>query len=103
MSVSQVAGQILSHYVLGEDAVSLEAGIKVVRVAPGALAGQNPIANRIRERTGCSIVAVERGDDVIVDFGAAFRFRKTDTVYICGTNDAIDDYYEVIADSRAPV
>jgi Trk K+ transport system NAD-binding subunit len=49
----------------------------------------------VRERTGCSVVAVERGDDVIVDLGPGFRFQPEDAVYLCGSNNALRRFREV--------
>jgi len=46
----------------------------------------------IRDRTGCTVVAVERDGEVMVEFGPEFRFRTSDAVYICGSNEAIRKY-----------
>ena len=100
MSVSRVAGQILAYQVLGEESVSLERSIKLIKVAPGELAGKNPIESEIRQRTGCSIVAVERNDDIIIELDGDFRFRADDAVYICGSQDAVDHYFEVFPGAR---
>jgi Trk K+ transport system NAD-binding subunit len=100
LSTSQIAGQILARQLLGEDLVSLERSLKIAKVAPGSLEGQNPIASRVRERTGCSIIAVERSDQVVVEFDQHFVFKHYDEVYICGTPAAIDAYHEVFPNSR---
>ena len=99
LSVSQVAGQLLAHHVLGET-VSLQPRIKLVRVGAGRLAGKNPVAERIRERTGCTIVAVERDGRVAMDFPASFRLSPDDALYICGTTDAVARYHEEFPTSR---
>ena len=99
LSVSQVAGQLLAYHVLGE-MVSLQPRIKLVRVDAGRLAGKNPVAERIRERTGCTIVAVERNGQVAMDFPASFRLSSDDVLYICGTTDAVVRYHEEFPASR---
>ena len=99
LSVSQVAGQLLAYHVLGE-MVSLQPRIKLVRVGAGRLAGKNPVAERIRERTGCTVVAVERDGQVGMDFPASFRILSDDTLYICGTTDAVGRYNEEFPASR---
>ena len=63
MSVSQVAGQILAHHVLGET-VSHQPRIKLLKIPPGGLEGSSPVEAQIRERTGCSVVAVERAGEI---------------------------------------
>ena len=93
LSVSQVAGQLLVHHVLGET-VSHKPRIKMVKLKPGPLAGRHPLAARIRERTGCSVVAVERAGEVIMEIPASLVLEPEDALYICGTPAAFDRYYE---------
>ena len=93
LSVSQVAGQLLVHHVLGET-VSHKPRIKMVKLRPGPLAGRHPLAVRIRERTGCSVVAVERAGDVLMAIPASLVLAPDDALYICGTPAAFDRYYE---------
>jgi len=101
LSVSQVAGQVLTHHVLAEDSMSLEPRLKLVRARAGKLVGKNPIASGIRERTGCSIIAVERGDEVIVDFPKDFVLNDDDSLYVCGTPDAASAFVARYANPRA--
>jgi K+/H+ antiporter YhaU regulatory subunit KhtT len=49
----------------------------------------------IRAKTGCSVVAVERGDELLVEFGPDFRFQSGDAVYICGSAEATQKFYEL--------
>ena len=93
LSVSQVAGQLLVHHVLGE-MVSHKPRIKMVKLRPGPLAGRHPLSARIRERTGCSVVAVERAGDVIMEIPTSLVLEPEDALYICGTPAAFDRYYE---------
>ena len=93
LSVSQVAGQLLVHHVLGE-MVSHKPRIKMVKLRPGPLAGRHPLAARIRERTGCSVVAVERAGEVLMEIPASLVLEPEDALYICGTPPAFDRYYE---------
>ncbi|MEN6623256.1 MAG: NAD-binding protein [Smithella sp.] len=89
LSISQVTGQILARRLLGKAAVSLDQGLKVSMVTSPKLVGNHPAGLRIRERTGCSVVAVERGDQVLVRFLGDFRFLPDDSIYICGSETAI--------------
>ena len=93
LSVSQVAGQLLVHHVLGE-MVSHKPRIKMVKLRPGPLAGRHPLAARIRERTGCSVVAVERAGEVIMEIPTSLVLDPEDALYVCGTPAAFDRYYE---------
>jgi len=100
LSISQVSGQLLAHHVLGK-MVSQQARIKLVKTGAGRLAGLNPLTSKIRSRTGCTIVAVERGGEVILDFDDIFEIRAGDAVYLCGTSDAFERFYEAFPEPVA--
>jgi Trk K+ transport system NAD-binding subunit len=100
LSLSQVAGQFLAFHILGQRSVSLEAEIKLEATAAGSLAGQRLETSAIHERTGCVVVAIERGDDVFVEFGRDFTVRAGDVVYVSGTSEMMTDYYRHFAGTR---
>lgn len=89
LSISQVAGQILARRLLGEEAVTLNPQLKIQKAKAVRLAGSSPSELHIRERTGCTVVAVERGSQVIVSFDKTFRFETTDSVFICGNPESV--------------
>jgi Trk K+ transport system NAD-binding subunit len=93
LSVSQVAGQLLAYHLLGQESVSLTAGIKIVATAAGSLVGRPLVTTSIQERTGCSVVAVERDEDLIVQFDRSFTVQAGDVVYLSGTNESIAEYF----------
>jgi Kef-type K+ transport system membrane component KefB/Trk K+ transport system NAD-binding subunit len=93
LSLSQVVGHMLSHYVLGE-ILSLQPRIKVVRIPPGPLVGRHPLHAGIREATGCSIVAVERHGQILIEYPADFQLAADDVLYVCGTANALNLYYK---------
>ncbi|MFY9824367.1 MAG: NAD-binding protein [Thermoanaerobaculia bacterium] len=95
LSISQVSGQILAQKLLGQEAVSVDPQLKVLKVTAGRLAGRHPAEMAVRERTGTSVVAVERGEDVLVEFGADFRFQSEDAVYVCGSSRGVRRFQEV--------
>ena len=78
---------------LGET-VLLQPRIKLVKTRPGPIKGKHPHRARIRERTDCSVVAVERDGEVLMDYPAEFRLAAEDALFICGTIRAVNRYYE---------
>jgi len=65
-------------------------GVETVEVEAGAPAiGGNPRTLQIRSRTGCAVVAVIRGREVIYEPSAEFGFRDRDTVVVVGTKEAL--------------
>ena len=95
LSISQVSGQMLARRLLGEQAVSVDSRLKVARVRAHRLAGCHPSELGIRERTGCSVVAVERGEETLMKFGPEFRFAAGDEVYVCGSHEAVRRFTDV--------
>ncbi len=91
LSIGQVAGQLLAHQMLGEEYVSLEPGVKIVKVDGSAFAGQHPLATRMRSRSNVLVVALERGHEVIVEFDDDFAVADGDALYLCGAPAALDD------------
>ena len=99
LSVGQVAGQLLAHHVLGQ-MVSQQARIKLAKLDAGQLVDHHPLEPRIRELTGCTVIAVEREGQVIMDIPPELVLVEGDALYVCGTVDAFDLFYEEFAESR---
>jgi len=95
LSISQVSGQILALRLLGKEAVALDPELRVLKVSARGLAGRHPSELGIRDKTGCSVVAVERANELLVEFGNRFSFAAADTVYICGSAEATQKYGEI--------
>ncbi len=95
LSISQVSGKILAARLLRQEVVALDTKLRVQKVAAPGLANRRPEAVDIRGKTGCSVVAVERADELVVDLGADFTFEPGDAIYICGTKDATRRFTEV--------
>jgi len=89
ISVGQVAGQILAYHLLGEQALPVENRIKFVRLSAGKLVGTHPWRCEALERTGAKVVAVERGGEVIVEFGDGFALGAADVLFVCGSLNSL--------------
>jgi Trk K+ transport system NAD-binding subunit len=102
LSLGHVSGQLLARRLLREEAVTIDVTLKVLKTSSAGLEGQHPAEMSIRERTGCSVVAVERGDEVVVEFAPDFRFVDSDQIYICGSNAAVRRFQERLAGGERP-
>jgi len=92
ISVGQVAGQILAHHLLAEQTSSVENRIKFSCLSAGSLTGTHPWKNEAVDRTGAKVVAVERGEEVFVEFDDDFEVRPDDALFVCGSIRSIDRY-----------
>ena len=94
LSISQVSGQMLAKKLLGQESIAVDPQLKILKVGPAGFTGRHPAKLGLRERTGCSVVAVERGEEVLVEFPAGFRVQAEDAVYICGSSAAVRRFQE---------
>jgi Trk K+ transport system NAD-binding subunit len=92
LSVSQVSGQLLAFRLLGKESVTVDPELRVIKVSTQGLEKYHPKENDLREKTGCAVIAVERGDELLVEFGADFRFRRDDAAYVCGSTEATQKF-----------
>lgn len=102
ISVGQVAGQILAPQLLGEQVVAVENRIKFSRLTAGTLAGTHPWHSEALDRTGAKIVALERGQDVIVEFADDLMVRADDALFVCGSIGSLERYQREFRATVAP-
>ena len=89
LALSEVSSHIVARRLLGETSVSLDPQLEILQVGAGKLAHRHPAGLQIRETTGCSVVAVERGEQLFTRFDEDFLISDTDLVYVCGSREAI--------------
>ncbi|MBN2170541.1 MAG: NAD-binding protein [Candidatus Krumholzibacteriota bacterium] len=94
LSFSQVAGSLLASRLLGQHAFELDPQLKLLKVGSGRMEGKAPSELDLRRRTGCSIIGVERGNELFTEFDADFRFLPEDEVYVCGSERAIERFQD---------
>ena len=103
ISVGQVAGQILAYHLFEEQLTQVENRIKFSRLTAGRLAGAHPFHGDVLARTGAELVAVERGQEVLVEFEDGFLVRADDAVIVCGAPDKVERYQREFHATTAPV
>ena len=54
----------------------------------------------MREGTGCTVIAVEHAGEVIMDIPPSFVLTEEDALYVCGTTNAFDRFYEEFGEAR---
>jgi len=102
LSVSQVAGQLLAHHILGK-MVSQQAHIKLVKHTAVQLAGRHPSDSGIGDAQQCRIIAVERAGEVIMDFPAEFTLAEHDDIYLCGTVESLNRFHDSFQQDEPPL
>ena len=95
LSISQVSGQLLAWRLLGKESVAVDPELRVIKVSTRGLERYHPGHSDIRVKTGCTIVAIERGEQLLVEFARDFHYERDDAVYICGSAEAARKFYEI--------
>ena len=93
LSISQVTAQLLGHKLFGEQFIAVEPRIRVFEARGEPFASMSLGNIRITERTGCTLVAIERSQQTLTDLPADFRFHPRDTVYLCGSGEAVERFF----------
>jgi Trk K+ transport system NAD-binding subunit len=95
LSLASVSGRMIASTILeDEDVLSLDQQVEVVRTTAPRLVGETLGDAMVRSNTGCTVVSVERGGDVITDVGPDFRVESGDELVIAGTDDGIRRFNE---------
>lgn len=61
-------------------------------MTPGTLVGAHPWRSSVRERSGASVVALERDGKGLVELPADFRVEPGDLIVVCGTANGIAEF-----------
>ncbi|HVG24828.1 MAG TPA: NAD-binding protein [Thermoanaerobaculia bacterium] len=78
LSIADVSGQMLSAKLLGRRARVREEHRRVVRLDGATIAGRTPL-----DLDGQTVLAVQRGDEMLRDVGPSLRFEEGDAVWVC--------------------
>jgi Trk K+ transport system NAD-binding subunit len=96
LSLSSVTARLLaSRLVSGEEFVAADRSVEVVRVPAGSLDTDSLGDLAVRERTGCTVVAVEHRDGrADADVGPHTRLRPSDHLVVAGLDRDVDRFRE---------
>jgi len=111
LALSTVSGRMLASTILGEEMLTYDQQIAVVRTPAGPFAGETLAEADIRARTGVTVVAIERDGTLLTDLGPDFELIDGDEVIVAGPDEAATSFTaltggpepEAIADADAPV
>ena len=92
LGLPNVSGRMLALDVLGEEIMTVSRQIKMVRTPAHGLEGRSLADADVRAETGCTVVAVERGDEVLTDVGPAFVVEEGDRVIVAGDDEDINAF-----------
>lgn len=92
LSIAEVSGRMLVRSLLRRETYSIDPKLHIDRLQAPRLAGSKAHEADIRQRTGCSVILVERDDVAHTELGDDFVFAASDTLVICGTAEANGEF-----------
>ncbi|OSP04997.1 metal transporter [Halorubrum ezzemoulense DSM 17463] len=98
LSLSTVTGRMSASAVLADrDVLSLDTHVEVVRTEASALVGRTVGQAAVRETTGCTVIAIERGDELVTDVGPETRVERGDELVVVGTDEGVRAFERAFA------
>ncbi|MFC6798359.1 MULTISPECIES: TrkA family potassium uptake protein [unclassified Haladaptatus] len=95
LALATVSGRMLASTILDEEVITFDKQIEVVRIAAPNLAGQTLAGADVRQRTGCTVIAVRRNGSVITDVGPDFVIQRDDELIVTGLDEDINQFSKV--------
>jgi Trk K+ transport system NAD-binding subunit len=93
LSLATVSGRSIASAVLeDEDVLSVGTTVAIIQTPVGTLAGKTLAGAQIRERTGCTVVAIQRGAELLTEFDPDFEFETGDELVLAGTDEGTNRF-----------
>jgi Trk K+ transport system NAD-binding subunit len=96
LSLAVVSGRMIASAVLDEEVIAMDTQVEVLRTQAPGLVGKTLGGARVRSKTGCTVVAVERDGTVVTDLGPDFRIQHDDELVIAGTDEGTNRFTEML-------
>ncbi len=97
LSLPNVTGESLASLLIDEaEILTPDADFDFVRSSVPAFVGRSLKELDLRGQTDCTVVAVERDDEILTDIDATFRFREDDVLIVAGSDDSRDEFCQFV-------
>ena len=97
LSLTRVTGRMSASQLLDHrNVVSSEQPINILRKEVPGLAGVTIREANIRERTSCTVIAIERGEETVSDIGPDTTIRSGDVLVVIGSDEAVTRFERTV-------
>jgi len=97
LSLPTVTGELLASILIDEkEIITAQSRFEFVRTTAPALVGQTFAEADIRSETGCTVVAVERGDELVTRLGGDFVIEQGDVLVAAGSEESTGRLVEFV-------
>ncbi|MFB6293139.1 MAG: TrkA family potassium uptake protein [Halonotius sp.] len=95
LSLATISGRSIASLVIDdEEILGIETNVEIIKTTAPGLAGETLRSAHIRERTGCTVVAVERDETTVTELPADFRLAADDRLVIAGSDSGVNSFLE---------
>ena len=95
LSLATVSGRSIASLVIdNEEILGIETNVEIIKTTAPGLASETLAGAQIRERTDCTVVAVEREGSTLTDLDADFRIEADDRLVIAGSDSGVNTFLE---------
>lgn len=89
MSYASLGADAIFNFLMNEETLLLAEGLNFFHLpAPRSLAGKTLAQSGIREKTGCTVIALQRKDETFITPGPSIQISKEDELILIGTYDS---------------
>lgn len=93
LSLPDVTGEVLASTLIGKgEILTPRDPFEFVRTETPSLVGQTLSEADVRNVTGCTVVAVERGDELVTNLGPNFAIESGDILIAAGSPEAANEF-----------
>ncbi len=92
LALAVVGGRALAARLLGRELLAFGKQFRIERIPAGRLAGNTVGTLRIRSRTGCTVLAVERGGEALIEIGPDFDIQRGDVLVLSGSDESLQRF-----------
>ena len=89
MSYASLGANAIFNFLMNEETLLLAEGLNFFHLhTPRSLVGKTLAQSGIREKTGCTVIAIQRQDDTMINPEPAIEIGASDELILIGTYDA---------------
>lgn len=104
LSLPTLTGEILASLLIEEaEILTPDTNFEFIRTKVGAFVGRSLGELDLRARTGCTVVAIERDDELLTDIGAEFVIEEGDVLIVAGSEESRRRFQRTIERSNTDI
>lgn len=98
LALSTVTGRMLASVLIqGEEVLTPETQFEIIRTNAPGLAGTTLADAAVRERTGATVVAIDRNGEVVANPDPEVPIQGDDVLVVAGSDEAVNMFIETFA------